>query len=79
MQEYDVNINATLLYLLVKASTKKTPQPSLALHSAVQEAQGQGGQQYAGTGPRLSALCRDCFIRDRYYYVISRKFDLAEV
>ncbi|KAI1181981.1 hypothetical protein F5B17DRAFT_225140 [Nemania serpens] len=65
-------------FLPVKASTKKTPQPSPALHSAVQEAQGRGGQQYVGTGPRLSILRRDCLIRDRHRCVISRKFDFAE-
>ncbi|KAK5633398.1 hypothetical protein RRF57_009112 [Xylaria bambusicola] len=65
-------------FLPVKASTKKTPQPSPALHSAVQEAQGRGGQQYVGTGPRLSVLRRDCLIRDRHRCVISRRFDHAE-
>ncbi|KAI1120416.1 hypothetical protein F5Y10DRAFT_289790 [Nemania abortiva] len=60
----------------LKASTKKTPQPSPALHSAALEA--QGGQQYIGTGPRLSVLRRDCLIRDRHRCVISRVFDLAE-
>ncbi|KAI1758661.1 hypothetical protein GGR53DRAFT_516335 [Hypoxylon sp. FL1150] len=65
-------------FLPVKASTKKTPQPSPALHSAVQEAQGNGGQQYVGTGPRLSVLRRDCLIRDRHRCVISRRFDLTE-
>lgn len=62
----------------MKASTKKTPQPSPALHSAVLEAQGRGGQQYVGTGPRLSILRRDCLIRDRHRCVISRRFDHAE-
>ncbi|RWA09443.1 hypothetical protein EKO27_g5661 [Xylaria grammica] len=65
-------------FLPVKASTKKTPQPSPALHSAVQEAQGHSGQQYVGTGPRLSALRRDCLVRDRHRCVISRKFDFSE-
>ncbi|KAI1157327.1 hypothetical protein F5B18DRAFT_657801 [Nemania serpens] len=65
-------------FLPVKASTKKTPQPSPALHSAVQEAQGNGGQQYTGTGPRLSVLRRDCLIRDRYCCVRSRRFDFTE-
>ncbi|KAI1288565.1 hypothetical protein F5Y03DRAFT_401726 [Xylaria venustula] len=60
------------------ASTKKTPQLSPALHSAVQEAQGNGGQQYVGTGPRLSVLQRDCFIRDRHRCVISRRYDFTE-
>ncbi|KAJ2975204.1 hypothetical protein NUW58_g8424 [Xylaria curta] len=63
-------------FLPMKASTKKTPQPSPALHSAALEA--QGGQQYIGTGSRLSVLRRDCLIRDRHRCVISRVFDLAE-
>ncbi|KAI0870105.1 hypothetical protein GGS24DRAFT_493251 [Hypoxylon argillaceum] len=63
-------------FLPMKASTKKTPQPSPALHSAVLKA--QGGQQYVGTGSRLSVLRRDCLIRDRHRCVISRVFDLAE-
>lgn len=62
----------------MKASTKKTPQPSPASHSAVQEAQGQCGQQSVGTGPRLSALRRECLIRDRHRCVVSRAFDQAE-
>ncbi|KAL7623277.1 hypothetical protein AAE478_006958 [Parahypoxylon ruwenzoriense] len=65
-------------FLPVKASANKTPQPSPALHSAVRGAQGQGGQQYVGTGSRLSTLRRDCLIRDRHRCVISRKFDFAE-
>lgn len=62
----------------MKASIKKTLQPSLALHSAALEAQGQGAYQYIGTGPRLSVLRRDCLICDRHRCVISRVFDLAE-
>ncbi|KAI1144694.1 hypothetical protein F4825DRAFT_387146 [Nemania diffusa] len=65
-------------FLPVKASTKKTPQLSPALHSAVQETQGRSGQQYIGTEPRLSVLRRDCLIRDRHRCVISRKFDFSE-
>ncbi|KAI3322505.1 hypothetical protein HD806DRAFT_500250 [Xylariaceae sp. AK1471] len=65
-------------FLPVKASTKKTPQSSPALRSAVQEAQGHSGQQYVGTGLRLSVLRRDCLIRDRYRCVISRRFDFTE-
>ncbi|KAI5917332.1 hypothetical protein F4810DRAFT_696845 [Camillea tinctor] len=65
-------------FLPVKASTKQTPQPSPALHSAVQEAQGQGGQQHVGTTYRLSALRGECLIRDRHRCVISRRFDKDE-
>jgi hypothetical protein len=62
----------------VKASTKKTPWPSPALHSAVQEAQGQGGQQYVGTPGRLRTLRQDCLIRDRHRCMISLRFDIGE-
>ncbi|KAI1118331.1 hypothetical protein F5Y14DRAFT_400039 [Nemania sp. NC0429] len=62
-------------FLPVKASTKKTPQPSPALLSAVQD---HSGQQYVGSGARLSILRRDCLIRDRHRCVISRKFDYTE-
>ncbi|KAJ8126456.1 hypothetical protein O1611_g7183 [Lasiodiplodia mahajangana] len=66
-------------FLPLKAFAEKTPQPSPALHSAVQEAQCQNAQQqYIGTGPRLSILRRDCLIRDRHRCVISRKFDFTE-
>ncbi|KAI0389441.1 hypothetical protein F5Y17DRAFT_448941 [Xylariaceae sp. FL0594] len=66
-------------FLPVKASAKKTPQPSPASHSAAPEAEGQGGQQqYVGTESRLSVLRRDCLIRDRHRCVISRRFDFAE-
>ncbi|KAI0101768.1 hypothetical protein GGR51DRAFT_529281 [Nemania sp. FL0031] len=68
----------TNFFLPVKASTRKTPQPSPALYSAVQEAQGGGRQHYTGTGPRLSVLRRDCLTRDRHRCVISRRFDFNE-
>ena len=62
----------------VKASTKKTPQPSPASHSAVQRAQGAEGQAFLGTPERLSNLRGLCLFRDRHRCVISRCFDEAE-
>jgi len=64
--------------LLVRASTKKTPQPSPAYHSAIQQAQGGGVQDFVGTPGRLSELRGDCLIRDRNRCVISRRFDVTE-
>lgn len=59
----------------VKASTKKTPQPSPAYHSAIERAQ---GGTFSGTSDRVSALRGACLVRDRHRCVISRKFDLQE-
>ncbi|KAI8647990.1 HNHc domain-containing protein [Fusarium keratoplasticum] len=64
-------------FLPLKASTKKTPQPSPASHSAIQRAQGEG-YTFSGTPERVSTLRGACLFRDRYRCVISRKFDLAE-
>ncbi|KAL6353677.1 hypothetical protein LRP88_12990 [Fusarium phalaenopsidis] len=64
-------------FLPLKASTKKTPQPSPASHSAVMRTQGQG-QEFAGTPERIATLRRACLIRDRYRCVISRRFDQNE-
>jgi hypothetical protein len=57
----------------VKASARKTPQPSPAPLS-----EAQTKQQLTGTTQRISALRRDCLIRDRHRCVISRKFDRSE-
>lgn len=57
----------------VKASTRKTPQPSPAALSGSQLT-----HQIAGTTQRLAALRADCLNRDRHRCVISRKFDDAE-
>jgi len=64
------------LRCLVKASTKKTPQPSPAYHSAIQRA--QGAQGFVGTPDRISALRGACLVRDRHRCVVSRRFDLKE-
>ncbi|KAF4976838.1 hypothetical protein FZEAL_6552 [Fusarium zealandicum] len=64
-------------FLPVKASTRKTPQPSPASRSAIQKAQGQE-YNFAGTPERVSALRGACLVRDRYRCVVSRKFDRAE-
>jgi hypothetical protein len=65
-------------FLPLKSSTKKTPQPSPASHSAVQRAQGGEGQNFLGTPERVSALRGACLLRDRHRCVISRKFDDKE-
>lgn len=62
----------------MKSSTKKTPQPSPASHSAVQRAQGGEGQNFLGTPERVSALRGACLIRDRHRCVITRRFDDTE-
>ncbi|KEZ42415.1 Uncharacterized protein SAPIO_CDS5603 [Scedosporium apiospermum] len=65
-------------FLPLRASTKKTPQPSPAYHSAIQQAQGGGVQDFVGTPGRLSELRGDCLIRGRNRCVISRRFDVTE-
>ncbi|GKU14969.1 unnamed protein product, partial [Fusarium langsethiae] len=64
-------------FLPLKASTKKTPQPTPASHSAVMRTQRQG-HVFSGTPERIASLRGACLIRDRYRCVISRKFDQAE-
>ncbi|KAI1332186.1 hypothetical protein F5Y16DRAFT_358776 [Xylariaceae sp. FL0255] len=66
-------------FLPLKASTKKTPQPSPAFDSAIERVQ-QGGLRapFVGTPDRLSALRGACLIRDHHRCVISHKFDKAE-
>ncbi|KAI8943957.1 hypothetical protein F4801DRAFT_305182 [Xylaria longipes] len=64
-------------FLPIKFSTKKTPQPSPAFHSAVERVQG-GAQGFVGTPDRLSRLRGACLIRDRYRCVITRCFDYKE-
>ncbi|KAJ4171733.1 hypothetical protein NW754_000312 [Fusarium falciforme] len=64
-------------FLPLKSSTKKTPQPSPASHSAVQRAQGEG-RNFLGTPERVSALRGACLIRDRHRCVITRRFDDTE-
>lgn len=59
----------------MRASSKKTPQLSPSFNSAIREAQNGGVQEFAGTPGRLSALRRDCLIRDRNRCVITRRFD----
>lgn len=66
-----------MFILTVKASTRKTPQPSPATHSAVQRTQSEG-QYFAGTPERVSALRGACLVRDRHRCVISRQFDQNE-
>ncbi|RYO88588.1 hypothetical protein DL763_005932 [Monosporascus cannonballus] len=66
-------------FLPLKASGKETPQPSPAVHSAVQRAQGgEETQGYIGTPDRISTLRQFCLVRDRHRCVISRRFDQRE-
>jgi len=66
-------------HTLVKASTKKTPQPSPVYHSAILRSQGSGlPQGLVGTPERVSALRGVCLVRDRHRCVVSRIFDQNE-
>ncbi|KAK0749172.1 hypothetical protein B0T18DRAFT_321154 [Schizothecium vesticola] len=66
-------------FLPLKASTKKTPQPSPAYHSAVLRAQGSGMPlELVGTPDRVSALRGACLVRDHHRCVVSRLFDHSE-
>ncbi|KAI3326742.1 hypothetical protein HD806DRAFT_520481 [Xylariaceae sp. AK1471] len=64
-------------FLPIGASTKKTPQPSPAYHSAVEQVQG-GAQGFVGTPDRLSRLRGACLVRDRHRCVVTRRFDYVE-
>ncbi|KAI0434260.1 hypothetical protein F5Y09DRAFT_265746 [Xylaria sp. FL1042] len=64
-------------FLPIGASTKKTPQPSPAYHSAIEQVQG-GVQGFVGTPDRLSRLRGACLVRDRHRCVITRRFDYVE-
>jgi len=55
----------------VKASAKKTPQPTPATLSEIQLSLNPSTR-------RVATLRRDCLIRDRYRCVISRAFDWNE-
>jgi hypothetical protein len=59
----------------VKASSRKTPQPTPA---ALSEASTKQQQQLTGTTQRISTLRKDCLIRNHHRYVISRRFDRDE-
>ncbi|KAK0735548.1 hypothetical protein B0T21DRAFT_402271 [Apiosordaria backusii] len=61
------------LFLPLKASTKKTLQPSPVYHS-----QGGESQDLVGTPERVAELRGACLIRDRHRCVISRRFDITE-
>ncbi|GAP82346.1 hypothetical protein SAMD00023353_12300090 [Rosellinia necatrix] len=65
-------------FLPLKASAKKTPQPSPAFSAAIQKFQGHCGQEYTGTESRLSLLRSECLQRDRHRCVISRRFHFSE-
>ncbi|KAL7793095.1 hypothetical protein V8C37DRAFT_112446 [Trichoderma ceciliae] len=59
------------------SSTKRTPQPSPAYHTAIQRTR-SSGQNFIGTSARLKSLRADCLIRDRHRCVISRRFDQTQ-
>ncbi|KAI1382543.1 uncharacterized protein F4822DRAFT_150778 [Hypoxylon trugodes] len=63
-------------FLPLKASTKKTPQPTPTFRSAFGDV--QGAAAFVGTPARVSALRGDCLVRDRHRCVISQKFDQRE-
>ncbi|EPE02596.1 hypothetical protein F503_06572 [Ophiostoma piceae UAMH 11346] len=67
-------------FLPLKASTRKTPQPSPAIHSTVLRAQGvtNNAEAYIKTEERLATIRAQCLARDRHRCVISRKFDAPE-
>ncbi|CAK7199082.1 hypothetical protein SEUCBS139899_001751 [Sporothrix eucalyptigena] len=67
-------------FLPLKASTRKTPQPSPAIHSAVLRAQGatSDAEAYVGTEERLATMRAECLVRDRHRCIISRKFNAPE-
>ncbi|OTB04374.1 hypothetical protein M426DRAFT_157598 [Hypoxylon sp. CI-4A] len=62
-------------FLPLKASTKKTLQPTPTFRSTFGEV--QGAPAFVGTPARISALRGDCLVRDHHRCVISRKFDQA--
>ncbi|OAA59030.1 hypothetical protein SPI_06232 [Niveomyces insectorum RCEF 264] len=67
-------------FLPLKASTRKTPQPSPAYHSAVLRAQegSATAHGFTGTPERLASLRWECLVRDRHRCVITRKFSSDE-
>ncbi|KAJ8126391.1 hypothetical protein O1611_g7245 [Lasiodiplodia mahajangana] len=65
-------------FLPLKASAKRTPQPSPDYHSAVQEGQAAIAQGFVGTPARVATLRGECLIRDHHRCVISRSFDTRE-
>ncbi|KAK4245794.1 hypothetical protein C7999DRAFT_33794 [Corynascus novoguineensis] len=63
-------------FLPLKASSRQTPQPSPAFHSAITRL--QGGVEFVGTKERISALRGACLTRDRHRCVVTRRFDRTE-
>ncbi|CAH0023472.1 unnamed protein product [Clonostachys rhizophaga] len=64
-------------FLPLKASARKTPQPSPASHSAVLSIL-QEPHTFLGTPDRVAALRGACLIRDHHRCVITRLFDCEE-
>jgi hypothetical protein len=65
---------ASLIFLIVKGLSAKTPQPTPHLSAPLQ----QGDNILVGTTERLSSLRARCLVRDRHRCVISRYFDVEE-
>ncbi|KAL2194646.1 hypothetical protein P885DRAFT_42471 [Corynascus similis CBS 632.67] len=63
-------------FLPLKASARKTPQPSPVYHSASQRL--QEGVGFVGTPERISTLRGACLIRDRHRCVVTRRCDRSE-
>ncbi|KAL2179716.1 uncharacterized protein P884DRAFT_267403 [Thermothelomyces heterothallicus CBS 202.75] len=64
-------------FLPLKASARKTPQPSPASHSVIQRLQEERDDS-VGTPHIISALRAICLIRDRHRCVVTRRFDSSE-
>ncbi|KAI0102885.1 hypothetical protein GGR51DRAFT_525724 [Nemania sp. FL0031] len=65
-------------FLPLKASTRKTPQPTPTYHSVVREGQAATTQGFVGTPARIATLRGECLVRDHHRCVISRSFDTQE-
>ncbi|KAK4248276.1 hypothetical protein C7999DRAFT_13812 [Corynascus novoguineensis] len=63
-------------FLPLKASARKTPQPSPVYHSAIQRL--QGGVGFVEASERISTLRGTCLICDRHRCVVKRRFDRSE-
>ncbi|KAM5445468.1 hypothetical protein MaudCBS49596_007452 [Microsporum audouinii] len=63
-------------FIPLKASGRRTPQPSPAHLSVFERI--QGAHEYIPTPERISALRRACLVRDHHRCVISRRFDRNE-
>lgn len=65
-------------FLPLEASTRRTPQPSPAYHSAVLHAQANDALAFTSTPERLSSLRGAYLVRDRHRCVVTRTYDMDE-